>query len=119
MQLENYFEFIAEDAIRLAGTRVGIETIIDDYQQGAMPEEIILRYPTLSLEQVYATITYYLANKEEVKAYITLVRQRQKDAWQQQQTNPSPFIRSLQARLAAQRQILEEQEELPLVRTAG
>ena len=60
MQLEEYFDFIAEDAIRLSGTRVGIETVIDDYQQGATPEEIALHYPTLSLEQIYATITYYL-----------------------------------------------------------
>jgi hypothetical protein len=28
---EYYFDFIAEDAIRIAGTRVGIEIIIEDY----------------------------------------------------------------------------------------
>jgi hypothetical protein len=59
---------------------------------------------------------YYLANQEKVKAYIALVRQRQEEAWQEQQHNPSPFVRSLQERLAAQRQILEEKGELPLVR---
>jgi uncharacterized protein (DUF433 family) len=62
MELESYFEFIGEDAIRVAGTRVGIETILRDYEAGAGPEEIVLHYPTLSLEQVHATITYYLAN---------------------------------------------------------
>ena len=72
MQLEDYFEIIAEDAIRIAGTRVGIETVIDDYQKGAIPEEIVLHYPTLSLEQIYATITYYLANQEKVKAYTAI-----------------------------------------------
>jgi uncharacterized protein (DUF433 family) len=116
MQLEEYFEFIAEDAIRIAGTRVGLETVIDDYQKGATPEEIALHYPTLSLEQIYATVTYYLANQEKVKAYIALVRQRQEEAWQEQQRNPSPFVRSLQERVAAQRQMLEQKGELPLVR---
>ena len=116
MQLEDYFEFIADDAIRIAGTRVGLETVIDDYQKGATPEEIALHYPTLSLEQIYATITYYLANQEKVKAYIALVRHRQEEAWQEQQRNPSPFVRSLRERLAAQRQILEQKGELPLVR---
>ncbi len=57
MELEHYFEFIAEDAIRLKGTRVGIETIVRAYQEGASPEEIALRYPTLSLEQIHATIS--------------------------------------------------------------
>jgi len=119
MQLEKYFDFIAEDTIRIAGTRVGIETVIDDYQQGAIPEEIVFHYPTLSLEQVYATITYYLANKQKVKDYIASVRQRQEEAWQEQQRNPSSFILSLRERLAAQRQILEQQGDLPLVKVVA
>jgi uncharacterized protein (DUF433 family) len=57
MELEQYFDFVADDAIRLKGTRVGIETVVRDYQEGASPEEIALRYPTLSLEQIHATIT--------------------------------------------------------------
>lgn len=113
MQLEEYFDFIAEDAIRLAGTRVGLETVIDDYQKGVTPEEIVFHYPTLSLEQVYATITYYLFDKQKVKKYIALVRQRQEEAWQEQQRNPSPFVRSLRERLAAQRRLLEQKIEAP------
>ena len=70
MELENYFEFINNKAIRIRGTRVGIETILRDYQQGASPEETVLRYPTLSLEQVHATITFYLANQEKIDSYI-------------------------------------------------
>jgi uncharacterized protein (DUF433 family) len=116
MQLESYFDFVTEDAIRIAGTRVGIETVVDEYQQGATPEEIVLRFPTLTLEQVYATITYYLANKQKVKEYIALVRRRQEEGWQEQQRNPSPFVRSLRERMAAQRQILEQTGELPLIR---
>ncbi len=37
MQLEDYFDFIAEDAIRLVGTRIGIETVIDNYQKNKAP----------------------------------------------------------------------------------
>lgn len=75
MELESYFEFIAEDAIRLKGTRVGIETVVRDYQEGASPEEIALRYPTLTLEHIHATITYYLAHQEQVETYLQLVQQ--------------------------------------------
>ena len=36
---------------------MGLETVLDDYLNGASPEEIAARYRTLTLEQVYATIT--------------------------------------------------------------
>lgn len=70
MELESYFDFLSEDDIRIKGTRVGIETILDDYLEGASPEEIAARYRSLSLEQVYATITYYLQNQEQVGTYL-------------------------------------------------
>lgn len=108
MDLESYFEFLSEDAIRITGTRVGIETVLRDYREGTSPEEIVLRHPTLSLEQVHATITYYLANRKEMEAYLELVRQRQEEAWQEQQRHPSEFVRSLRERLERQRQALRE-----------
>ena len=112
MELESYFDFIAEDAIRIAGTRVGIESVLRDYREGASPEEIVLRYPTLSLEQVHATITYYLANQERLEPYMALVRQRQEEAWQEQQRDPSEFVRGLRERLEGYRQAQREGEPL-------
>jgi uncharacterized protein (DUF433 family) len=106
MKLEKYFEFISNESIRVAGTRVGIETILRDYKQGASPEEIVLRYPTLSLEQVHATITYYLANQDKVDAYLKEVSQRQEEAWQEEQRNPSEFVRELRKRLEEQRRVM-------------
>jgi uncharacterized protein (DUF433 family) len=104
VELESYFEFLAEDAIRIAGTRVGIETVVYDYQEGASPEEIALRYPTLTLEQIHATITYYLAQPDRVGAYVQRVRQQQEAAYQQAQQHPSALIRSLRERVARRRQ---------------
>ena len=66
MQLESYFEFLGEDDIRIRGTRVGIETVLEDYLEGSSPEEVAARYRSLSLEQVYATITYYWRNQKSV-----------------------------------------------------
>lgn len=106
MELESYLDFINDKAIRIRGTRVGIETILRDYQQGASPEEIVLRYPTLSLEQVHATITYYLANQDKVDAYLKELSQRQEEAWQEQQRKPSEFVRELRKRLEEQRRIM-------------
>lgn len=108
MVVEEYIEFVSEQAIRVKGTRIGIETIVRDYQLGATPDEIILRYPTLSLLQVYAVLTYYLANHPVVEAYLTRVQQSRKDAWQVQQECPSEFVRSLRARLERQRRFLSQ-----------
>jgi uncharacterized protein (DUF433 family) len=59
LDLTRYLEFIpardgARRAIRLAGTRVGVEFVLRDYLNGASPEELALRYPTVSLEQIHA-----------------------------------------------------------------
>lgn len=112
MELESYFEFINEEAIRVKGTRIGIETIVRDYLQGAGPEEIVLHYPTLTLEQVHATITYYLANRDKVGLYMARVRQLQEEAWLEQEQHPSEFVQLLRERLEQQRQRLREQNSL-------
>ena len=70
MQLEDYFEFISADEILLRGTRIGIEAILIEYLEGALPEEIAIHYPPVSLEQVHATITYYLRHQETLDQYL-------------------------------------------------
>lgn len=107
MELESYFDFLSEDDIRIKGTRVGIETVLDDYLNGASPEEIAARYRTLTLEQVYATITYYLRDQEEVDAYLTRWRAYTEAAWQEQQRNPPPVVRRLRELKARQQSQLE------------
>ena len=119
MELENYFEFIDKTAIRVAGTRVGIETILRDYQGGASPEEIVLHYPTLTLEQVHATITYYLANREKLQAYLNQVKQGQEEAWQEQECSPSEFVRILREKLERERSALREGKVQPTSKVSG
>lgn len=96
INLNEYFDFLDSDDIRIKGTRVGIETILDDYLNTASPEEIAVRYPTVTLEQVYATITYYLRNKRSVDHYLERWRNYVEQSWQNQQHHPSPAIRRLQ-----------------------
>ncbi len=70
--LENNFTFLAENDIRVKGTRVGIETILYEYIHNSKLPEVIADhyYYSLTVEQVYATILYYLQNQEEVGAYL-------------------------------------------------
>lgn len=71
MQIEDYFEFLSPEDIRIKGTRVGIETVLYDYvHRSRTPEQIVASYPSLTLEQVHATILYYLRNREALNAYL-------------------------------------------------
>jgi uncharacterized protein (DUF433 family) len=71
MQLEEYFDFLSPDDIRIKGHRIGIEMVLDAYlHRGMTAEEIQERFPTLTLEEVYATILYYLHNRQQVTEYM-------------------------------------------------
>lgn len=96
MQLEDYFSFLAPDDIRLKGTRVGIETILYDHLfRARTPAEIAATYPSLALEQVYATILYYLHNQAAVDAYLTDWLEWGEAMRQEQRRNPPPVVAKL------------------------
>lgn len=57
-------------AIRVGGTRVLLDVIVVSYQQGESAEQIHEGFPSVKLSDVYAVITYYLNNREEVDAYL-------------------------------------------------
>ena len=97
MQLEDYFNFLAPDDIRIKGSHIGIETIIYEYiYRSQTPEEIAQTYTSLSLEQVYATILYYLHNKQAVGKYIADWLEWGHQQRKAQASNPSPGIVRLQ-----------------------
>ena len=108
MELEQNLEFLSPDAIRIKGTRIGIETVLEDYLNGHSPEEIATRYRNLTLKQVYAAITYYLYNQEELDAYLEEGRQQVEAAWQEQRRNPSPVVKRLMDTKAAREAVSEE-----------
>ncbi len=104
MQLEDYFDFLAPDDIRIKGTRVGIETVLYDFiHRSRTPEKIVSSYPTLTLEQVYATILYYLRNRDQVNAYLEDWLEWGRQMREKQKRNPPPVVIRLQA-LKAERE---------------
>ena len=54
----------------MAGTRVTLDTVLESFLDGATPEEIVQRYPSLDLVAVYEVIAYYLRNQEQLNAYL-------------------------------------------------
>ena len=59
-----------DGALRIKGTRVGIEPIVVRFQEGASPEKIADSFPTVTLAQVYGAIAYYLDNKQLIDEYM-------------------------------------------------
>lgn len=111
MQLEDYFDFLRPDDIRVKGTRVGIETILYDFiHRSRTPEEIAQSYPSVTLEQVYATILYYLHNKESVSAYIADWLEHGHRAREEQKRNPPPVSEKLR-KLRAERAVMKKANE--------
>ena len=56
--------------LRIGGTRITLETVMQAYFDGASPEEIALRYDSLQLADIHATIAHYLRHKNELDQYL-------------------------------------------------
>ncbi len=50
------------------GTAVPLRVLVEEFRQGAPPEEVHRALPGLSLAQVYGAIAFYLAHREWVEA---------------------------------------------------
>ena len=85
-----------EGSFYLIGSRVPLARIVYEFQNGAAPEAIRLDYPTLSLEQVYGAITFYLANKEEIEQDMSDRRRIEEEVIKAQPPLPSELQQKLE-----------------------
>lgn len=96
MRLEEYFDFKTENDIRIKGHRIGIESVLYEYiHRPQTPEEIADRFPTLNLEQIYATILYYLRNKERIHDYMVQWIEHEDRMYADQAENSTPSMNRL------------------------
>jgi hypothetical protein len=71
------------------------------YLEGYTSEEIAANLPTLSLEKIHATITYYLHNRTQIDTYLTELDSWREQHYQEGRNNPSPVGQRLRAIKAA------------------
>ncbi len=64
-------------------------------QRGRTPEKIAATYPSMTLEQVYATLTYYLHNQTAVSQYLADWIAHGELLRAEQEQNPPPGLRWL------------------------
>jgi uncharacterized protein (DUF433 family) len=58
-------------AVRVGKSRVSLDLVVEQYQNGVAPEDMVRAYDTLTLADVHAVIGYYLRHRDEVLAYLT------------------------------------------------
>ncbi len=58
------------DVVRVGKSRVTLDLIVEQYENGSTAEELAAAYDTLDLADVHAVIAYYLRHRDEVRAYL-------------------------------------------------
>jgi uncharacterized protein (DUF433 family) len=56
--------------IRVGNSRISLDLVVEQYENGMTPEAMVRAYDTLELADVHAAIAYYLRHREEVRAYL-------------------------------------------------
>jgi len=57
-------------AVRVGNSRISLDLVIEQYENGMTPEDLVRAYDTLALPDVHAVIAYYLRHRDEVQAYL-------------------------------------------------
>lgn len=65
----------AEGLYTVSGTPVSLDSIVHAFLAGQSAESIAQSFPTLTLEQVYGAITFYLAHRDDIDRYLDARRQ--------------------------------------------
>ena len=60
----------ASGDVRVGRSRVPLTVFLGYYNQGRSAEQLAEDFPTISLADAHATISYYLRHKDEVDAYL-------------------------------------------------
>lgn len=56
--------------VRVGNSRISLDLIVEGYENGVTPEDLVRSYDTLALADVYAAISYYLRHRDLVRAYL-------------------------------------------------
>lgn len=87
----------------VASTRISLDSIVHAFRRGESPETICQNFELLRLEEVYGAITYYLANREDIDAYLI----RHSEKWDDGKRNAEPLPANLRERLLRAREELQ------------
>ena len=88
-----------DGALRIAGTRVSLSSVVVGFQAGESPEQIVEAFPTVTRAQAYGAIAYYLGNQKLIDDYMVEVeREFERLVPPLSKSNPELFARLQAAR---------------------
>ena len=70
------------------------------YLSGYTPEEIRLELPSLNLEKIHATITFYLHNQSQINDYLKRLEEDREQNYKNFMANSPAIVKKLQAEKA-------------------
>lgn len=56
--------------VRVGKSRISLDLVVEQYENGMAPEDMVRAYDTLELADVHAVVAYYLRHRDEVRAYL-------------------------------------------------
>jgi uncharacterized protein (DUF433 family) len=83
----------------IAGSRVSLDSVVYAFLRGESPEGILESFPALTLEQVFGSLAYYTAHRQEIDDYLAASRaefEKLREEWRK--TNPALYARLVEAR---------------------
>jgi uncharacterized protein (DUF433 family) len=57
--------------LRIGRSRVSLDVVVEHYESGMTPEDLIREYDSLELADVHGAIEYYLRHRQAVQEYLT------------------------------------------------
>jgi uncharacterized protein (DUF433 family) len=82
-----------ESSYFIQGSRVSLDSVVRGFLNGDSAESIRDNFPTLSLEQVYGAIAYYLGHQAEIDVYLRTGQEAFEEG-RRSQTHVSDELRS-------------------------
>jgi len=72
--MENQYVEFHDEGYWIHGTRISLDSIVYAFREGLSPETIARDcFPSLSLEQVYGAVAYYLGHQANIDEYLLRV----------------------------------------------
>lgn len=81
----------ADGVVRVGGTRVTLDTVVEAFREGLTPEEVQQQYPSLHLGDIYSAVSYYLHHWPEVEEYLRGRARHREDARREAEARFDPI----------------------------
>jgi uncharacterized protein (DUF433 family) len=91
-----------EGGWRLAGTRVSLDSVVNEYLQGRVPEAIVANFPSLTLEQVHGALAFYLKHRAAIDAYLAEQDAKWEDLRRESEAKNGPLLARIRSYRSSQ-----------------